>query len=155
LFAHLLRHVRSCDDLNALLDVALTYNADFDEPLSDDEVVKTAQSAWRYQEEGRNWVGGRSHIGTDAVEMDALKQHSFGGEALLLLLHLRLAHWKHPTFAVSPKAMAAASVISWWGKSPARYRRARDVLVETGLLRVEHEGGTKPGDPHLYSLSGK
>ena len=41
-----MRSAHSCDDFDSLLDVAHTYNEALLKPLSDDEVVKTAKSAW-------------------------------------------------------------------------------------------------------------
>jgi Primase C terminal 1 (PriCT-1) len=51
------------DDFESLLDVMRTRNMECTPPLPDEEVVKAAQSAWKYQQEGRNLVGrGRSFV---------------------------------------------------------------------------------------------
>ena len=46
-----------CDDFDALLDVALTANANFLPPLPEDEVMKVAKSDWGYTERGENRFG--------------------------------------------------------------------------------------------------
>lgn len=58
LWQHCMREAHHCDDLDALLDVARTYNEDaLRPPLSDDEVVKTVSSAWEYTVTGQNRFG--------------------------------------------------------------------------------------------------
>jgi hypothetical protein len=55
LFRYCLAAARRCDDFDALLNVARTRNAEFIPPMEADEVAKAVRSAWRYQEEGRNF----------------------------------------------------------------------------------------------------
>jgi hypothetical protein len=57
LFRELMRAARCVDDLDGLLDVARTRNADIGEPLTDDEVIATATSAWGYEQRGENRFG--------------------------------------------------------------------------------------------------
>ncbi len=52
------RIARACDTLDDLLDVAWTFNNTFVPPLPDAQVVRTARSAWRYEAEDLNWLGG-------------------------------------------------------------------------------------------------
>src|SRR5262249_54452963 len=54
-----LEAARHCDDFDALCDVARTRNSEFLPPLEDGEVMRTAASAWRYETQGRNYIGGR------------------------------------------------------------------------------------------------
>jgi hypothetical protein len=49
--------------------------------------------------------------------------------------------------------MAEAGCILGW--SAQRYRKARDVLVQRGFLRQEHEGGRGARDPHLFAFAGR
>jgi hypothetical protein len=50
-----MEQVHSCDTFEDILDVAQTFNEDSCvPPLSDDEVVRTAQSAWKYTKQGNN-----------------------------------------------------------------------------------------------------
>src|SRR5262249_44394084 len=46
LFSECLEAARHCDDFDALCDVARTRNSEFLPPLEDDEVMRTAASAW-------------------------------------------------------------------------------------------------------------
>jgi hypothetical protein len=57
LFAECMRAAHRCDNLAGLLDVARTRNDEFLPPLSDDEVVKVAKSAWGYTERDLNRFG--------------------------------------------------------------------------------------------------
>jgi Primase C terminal 1 (PriCT-1) len=57
LFGACMRHAHHCDDLEALLDVARTRNAEMDPPLDDDEVAAIVASAWQYTERGDNRFG--------------------------------------------------------------------------------------------------
>lgn len=70
LWRHCMRHARSCDDLVALLDVAETFAAQCEQsaeaPLTADEICKTAESAWAYNQRGDNWIGAR-HLQFDSA----------------------------------------------------------------------------------------
>jgi Primase C terminal 1 (PriCT-1) len=56
-----LQQAEHTDDFETLLDVMRTRNMDCEIPLPDSEVIKAAESVWKYQIEGRNLVGkGRS-----------------------------------------------------------------------------------------------
>lgn len=149
LFAHLRARAPHCDDLAALLDVAEAMNANFRPPLPAAEVERTVQSVWGF----RGTVGSRPERAEivplcEPGELDALSENP---EALCLLLVLRRTHGaRRALFAVSPKAMAKAGIISGWG--PKRYAAACRWLVEHGFLRVEREGGKGPGDVRLFTL---
>jgi Primase C terminal 1 (PriCT-1) len=152
LFEHCLRHARCCDDFNALLDVARTRNADFTVPLDDAEAVKTAHSAWGYEERGENFisVGQRTIISTEIAER--ILMHEYGREALALFLKLSHAHGsRHGPFAIQPQAMADAKVIPCFGTSKHPYVRGRKALLEIGIVKQIHWGRHK-GDPNLYLL---
>jgi hypothetical protein len=58
LFSVCLEAARHRDDFDALSDVARTRNGEFLPPLEDDEVMRTAASAWKYETQGRNYIGG-------------------------------------------------------------------------------------------------
>ena len=58
LWRYCMRAGHYVDDFDALLDLARTFNQDqCQPPLEDSEVIATAQSAWNYTVEGRNWFG--------------------------------------------------------------------------------------------------
>jgi hypothetical protein len=76
LWQHCMEQARHCDDLGALLDVARTRNAGFVPPLGEDEVIKTACSAWGYTDRGDNWFGRGRRVVTTHEEIDGLlRQH--------------------------------------------------------------------------------
>ena len=56
LFKRLLRVAKRCDDFDSLLAEAREINMTFKPQLADEEVVKTAKSAWKYE-------GGRPQLG--------------------------------------------------------------------------------------------
>jgi Bifunctional DNA primase/polymerase, N-terminal len=66
LWRYCMQSAHFCDDFGSLLDVARTYNEPLLTPLSDDEVVKTAKSAWKKTQSGENWFG--SHGARLSVE---------------------------------------------------------------------------------------
>jgi hypothetical protein len=152
LFKELLRHAGryGCDGLGAMEGVAHLINERDCEPLLPwDEVIRTAASAWKTHSSGCNWVGQGRRVVVPEPVLAALGDSP---EALVLWAHLRLWHEGLRTrFAISPKAMAEAGCILGW--SAKRYRKARDVLVERGFLRREHEGGRGMHDPHLFAFA--
>jgi hypothetical protein len=151
LFRHLLRQARHCDTIEALLDVAETINIDFDPPLSDAEVGKTAASAWQYQIAGRNWVGSKGHVNLDFLEFDALlRDDPHGVENAVLLIQLRRKHWNRQAFAAPPEALSKAKLVPGWG--PKKYARSLRALVALGFLKIVHKGGRGPNAPHLYAF---
>jgi len=153
LFRMLLRQAPACDDFDSMLDTAHGVNMSFDPPLPDSEVTKTAASAWQYEQSGANLVGRSRRAYTGINEFEALAALTDGADGSLLLLKLRFTHWDHKTFAASPFAMASAGVISAWGRSHDRYRRALKALVSAGSLIVVHRGGRGPHDPHLFRFA--
>lgn len=150
LFRFLLRHAPYCDDFDALLDVAQSFNLDScDPPESDAKVVNTAKSVWKLQLEGRNWCG-RPRLDVPTSAYDCLEAND---DALRLYLHLR-RHWRDgERFPVSAKAMAATGSIQGWGNSPRRYRAALAYNLGAGTLVQAYKGGAGPGDPSQFTFS--
>jgi DNA-binding XRE family transcriptional regulator len=150
LFRQLLRHAPHCDTLEALYDVAHTLNdSECEEPLSSAEIEKIADSVWSYEQRGDNWVGREARAQITTSELGAL---SSSPDALVLLIELRLAHRaRSGPFAIAPKAMAQHEKIPGW-RHPRRYQNARDELIRQGFLARVREGGSAPGDPHLFRL---
>src|SRR5438270_557229 len=63
LWRHCMRQARYCDDLDGLLDVAMTFNDQHCiPPLGAGEVIRTAKSALAYQKKDENWFGTRGMI---------------------------------------------------------------------------------------------
>ena len=91
LYRALLGHAPACDDQAALLDVARGLNANFDRPLSDQEVTKTASGAWKCQVQGRNWVGQPARVSFSVEYLDLLLKADprHGPDALMLYSRLQ------------------------------------------------------------------
>jgi len=135
LFKHCLRNARSCDTFDALLDVARTRNDEFLPPLEDEEVVKAAGSAWKYELSGENRFGRY-----DAVELASAVPYAFA-----LLRMLTEWHWDRTTFLL---AKETADKIGW---PLSRFRAARTRLERDGYIYCLSPGGRGPHDPPVYS----
>jgi DNA-binding XRE family transcriptional regulator len=150
LFRLLLRQAPYCDTFNDLVDVAFTINdGSLEEPLPPAEVATTASSVWRYEQRGENWAGREARAVIDRSTFEILQQNP---DAYVLWTKLKIEHGaRKEAFAVCPEAMAKNEVIKGW-RDKRRYRKARDCLVEQGLLDPVHIGGRGTGDPHLFRL---
>jgi hypothetical protein len=146
LFRFLMRQVPHCDDLDALLDIAHSFNGDqFAEALPEAEVITVARSAWGYEQRDSNYCTTprvtKTHDDVRAL-MDV-------PEAAVLLDVLRMNHGhkgKDEPFCIVAKAMAGTTLPTWGVKS---IRKARDALVNRNYVRCIHQGRAK-GDPSLY-----
>ena len=153
LLRHALKQVRACDDLDGLLDVMRYINVECCIPsLPDADVISVCKSAWQYQLEGRNLVGGPRKVFNLVSEVEAFQRAEHGADASMLLLVLRMTHFGGQPFAVSPVAMARDSVMAGW--SVHRYRDARALLVELGTIVMVHQGGRGKRDPALFCFPG-
>jgi hypothetical protein len=154
LFKIALRQARHCDDLDSLFDVMLTVNERLPEPLLSTEVIRVAKSAWGRETSGENWVGQPPRAVLEASVVKQLSMVPNGADALMLLANLRIAHGgrhsRGEPFAISPPAMSKARTVVPWG--PNRIRRARQRLIEHGMLAEDHHGGSSPGDASLFRL---
>jgi hypothetical protein len=150
LFKISLRQARHCDDLDSLIDAIATINDGLPEPLTENEIVRLAASAWEYEATGRNWVGDQPRAVLVADTVKQLSMAPNGPDALVLLSNLLVAHGarrkRGEPFAISPPAMSG-SVLSW-GRN--RIRNARQTLIELGFLFEDHRGGSSPGDHSLF-----
>jgi hypothetical protein len=140
-----MEQARHCDDLDALLDVARSANADFDPPLPDDEVVKLARSAWSITERGENRFGDGRHVLITHDEVDRLL--SADPDAFLLLSVLRRHHWARDF--VLANAMARQMPGGGWTEK--RLARARRSLEAAGKIQLLRSAGKHRG-PALYRL---
>jgi hypothetical protein len=146
LFRYALFQARYVDDEDTLLDVALTENENAYVPeLPEDEVVRLVRSAWKIQQEGRNFAGGKV-VPASFGEIDRLAHRS--PDALALLMLLRRYHNCREEFALG-KAMA--SKLGW---SLPRFRAARSCLEEVSYITCLHPGGKGKHDPPRYALRG-
>jgi hypothetical protein len=138
LFAHCMRHVHHCDDRDALLDVGRTFNLNCLPPLSDDEVIKTVSSAWRYTARGEN----RFRMTGSWLPTDTVRQLAPDPHLLSLVSFLKAENRPDRTFMI---ADGLATVLHW----PRRkLTAARRKAIERGLVVMV----SKPhsGHPGLY-----
>jgi hypothetical protein len=145
LFSRALFHARATDDFDALLDAVSTENLDgCTVPLPDDEVVKLAKSAWRYQLEGRNFVGRGRQVYANFDEIDDLA--AADPDALALLLIVRRYHGDREQFAL---ANGMAVKLGW---RLARFKETRRRLETYGAIECVRRGGRGKHDPAIYRL---
>jgi hypothetical protein len=157
LFLACLNQAPHCDTFDDLIDVARTINDGYAPPLAAANVVNTAQSAWRYQIEGLNFRGNRSHgaqvVLAERLFTRLLAEHpKRGPDALALYFKLQAANSarakRGETFAVAARAMAYQT-LPW---SEVRIRNATKTLVDFGLVERVHLGGTGQGDAAQYTF---
>lgn len=141
-------HARFFDDVEALIDAALTWARAMPDPLTPDEVERAARSAWRYEVTGRNLVG-RTR---PSVTPDDLARERLKGEpgAFFMWHELKAFHSNRDNFAIAPEAWAPSLGMSW--KAVAR---GRDVLLARGLIEevvAPSRGKHRAGRYRLRSL---
>lgn len=142
LWRYCMAQSRHCDDVDALIDVAVTWASAFPEPLSNAEAERCARSAWRYESEGRNFLGLRKpQLNAQDKLMDDLIDQP---EAYLLLQMFLRWHSHRSHFAIAPRAMSNAGSPPWHF---SRIIRARDVLLDRGIIEeiVAPAQGKHPG----------
>jgi hypothetical protein len=117
LWEHCMRQAHHCDEFDALVDVAHTCNASYLPPLTDDEVVKIAKSAWGYTRRGENRFG-RHGVSFSTEEVNQLITRD--PDQFLLLAFLRANNGPARTFMV---ANGLAQELGWGRKRFAAKRR--------------------------------
>jgi hypothetical protein len=140
LWRFLMAQARHCDDLDALIDVAKTASEAFDSStFTPAEVERTARSAWKYESEGRNWVGLGARplpasepialigISPDAFILWTLLQHNHAGKMTVIVAN----------------AMAKTMPPSGWRRE--RFAAARKVLVDEGHIHQVKSASTWTG----------
>ncbi|WP_375210898.1 hypothetical protein [Hyphococcus sp.] len=133
-------------------------------PFTENEAVNIAKSAMRFELSGRNWVGTDGVIalphradkelrsfGALAKERRCKKDQNLARYARDLYTFLLAKHGRHVVRAMAPKKMADIPELDM---SENTIRRARDLLVEFGMLELIHKGGEhgKVADPSLYRI---
>jgi hypothetical protein len=127
---------------DGMLEIARNVNKSFKEPLMDAEVVKIAKSAWEYDAMGLNFFL-RPRIMLDHDIFDQLV--ALFPDAILLWVRLERYHGGNDRFALA-KPMAES--MSW---SIPRWKAARSVLAQAGVIGCLHPGGRGPNDPPIYT----
>jgi Bifunctional DNA primase/polymerase, N-terminal/Primase C terminal 1 (PriCT-1) len=135
LFRHCMKHAHHCDDLENLLDVARTRNAEFLPPLNADEVANVAASAWSYTEKGENRFG-QSGAWLPQSTVNALVRDP----ALFALIGwLKSANGPNAEFLVA-NGLSEPKYLGW---PIYQLRQARRRAIETGWIvkvRCEAKG---------------
>lgn len=145
LWQHCMTQARFCDDVEALIDVAVTWGSAFPEPLSPREAEQCARSAWGYEATGRNYLGRKKpQIHSEDVLMDMLIDQP---EALVLYQMFRRWHRNRPHFAIAPRAMSEAGSPPWPRR---RIACARDVLIERKLIEEVRSPSKEQRQAGLY-----
>jgi hypothetical protein len=126
LFNLCLRAARHCDEFDTLCDVARTRNSEFSPSLEDDEVMRTAASAWRYETEGQNYSGGMVAVFSVA---DVLPLMPDPYVAALLV-------WAKASFKPDGKFWIADGLAAKFEWSARQLRQARRRAIEMGLIRL-------------------
>ena len=135
LFRHLMRVARHCDELGALLDEAFTYadtvlDRTGGHSFTDDDVIKTARSAWSITERGENRFGGKPHTILFHDIRDQL--HDLGPDALFL--HSVLTKWAgRGEMFLCANGMAEHMPDGKW--NPKRFSKARKALLDAGIIK--------------------
>ena len=112
--------------------------------LSEAEVVATAASVWRIQENGDNRKGKGGHVLIDEREQQIIGRYI---EAGWLLVRLRTAHARRDKdFALTP----ALGESLGWGRR--KFWAARDYLTANGFIERTHRGGRGANDPARFRL---
>ena len=155
LFRVLLRAAPDHSSFESLLQAAKALNHQLLEPpLSFGEVEQTTRSVWRYETSGRNWAGGSHGTLIRLDELFSYASHQRGGDALILKLYLEQTHMgRSDPIAVDREAMARANLLPNW--TAWRYRKAREVLIELGVLTPAGDANAvskKTGRARLYYL---
>jgi hypothetical protein len=131
LFRTCMRDAHHCDDLDALLDVARTFNADdMRPPLDDAEVVTIASSAWGYTERGKNRVG-QSGAWLPQSTINALVRDP---------LLFALIGWLKAANGPDAHFLVTNSFCEYLGWSLGKLRQARRRAIETGwIVKIRRE----------------
>lgn len=146
LFRVLRLAARDVSSLDELMHAGVSWNKTLDDPLGLAEVARTANSVWHYKVNDSLLTPGSGGIllPRRAIADLALAE----ADAVALLAFLRMHHaGVRSSFALSVRALAGAT--SW---SERRLRRARNVLIDRGLLVVVSPGGP-PRKPAMMAFA--
>jgi hypothetical protein len=128
LWRYCMRQAHCCDDFDALLDVARTFNERaFFESLEGREVVKVVDSVWRCTTEGMNRFG---QTGSWSPTAEANRLVPAYPDAFLLLTYLRANNRPKREIWV---ANGLSEILQWPIK---RLSRARRHLITLGYLEL-------------------
>lgn len=141
LFNHLRKEAVSCPTFDELYIIAGNYNNKHLKPsLEAREVKKVIKSVWGYKEANRLFQKGQQSI---VLEVDKIKDWMCKyPPALVLYVDLKRCHTrKGKTFSIVSKGYDKR--LGW---SDSTVTKARDVLLQYGVIECVHQGGDFKGD---------
>jgi hypothetical protein len=121
---------KGCSTRQELLERAFLENKKFSSPLDSSEVDKLGNSAWGYEEAGRNWMSGGAIVAIKHSEVDEIMGED--PDAFLLMTKLMRTHWGR-TFVV---ANAMAKIMPSKGWTVKRFASARKYLETKGHIKL-------------------
>jgi hypothetical protein len=142
LFSACLEAARHCDDFDALCDVARTRNSEFLPPLEDEEVMRTAASAWKYETEGKNYIGGKRAVFSESDVLPLMADPHVG----------MLKVWAKARFKPDAHFWIADGLADKFGWSRKRLKQVRRRAVETGVFRLVRRAGFKRPAVYCWGL---
>jgi hypothetical protein len=142
LFTACLEAARHCDDFDALLDVAITRNSEFLPPLEEGEVMSTAASAWRYETEGRNYIGGMRAVFSESDVLPLMADPHVG----------MLKVWAKARFKPDAHFWIADGLADKFQWSARQLRQARRRAVQMGIFRLIRPAGFKRNALYSWGL---
>jgi hypothetical protein len=131
LWRHCMRQAHHCDNFDAMLDVARTFNEGCQPVLEEGETMKIAQSAWGYTERGENRFG--QHGAWFPIEEIAVM--SAEPDAFALLAFLRAHNGPLATF------MCTNTLSEQFRWNLRRLQTARSRLIEYGYMTPVRQAG--------------
>jgi hypothetical protein len=135
------------ENLRSLVDL----ECEDPETVTDSEIWSVAKWAWDKRLKNELWGGEKSVAKIYDHEVDLLLSRPNGTDGLALLYKLHHFHAVHPgkRFALCTRSMAEANTIPGW--SEWKFRKAKDALLQAGLISQVKKGGGYAG-PNLYQL---
>lgn len=141
LYDYLRSEALSCPTVKELRNIADNYNIrHLTPPLDAIEVQKVIKSVWSYKEAGRLFQAGKQSI---VLEIDKIKDWMCKyPPALALYVDLRRCHiTKGKIFVIASKGYDKR--LGW---SDTTVTKARNVLLQYGVMERVHQGGKRKGD---------
>jgi hypothetical protein len=119
-----------CSTRKKLLEMAFFENSKLSSPLDGSEVERLANSAWGYEEAGRNWMSGGAVVAIKHSEVDEIMGED--PDAFILMTKLMRTHWGRE-FVV---ANAMAKIMTSKGWTVKRFASARKYLETRGHIKL-------------------
>jgi hypothetical protein len=142
LFRLCLHGARLSDHFDQLLDYAVTKNNQFGQPMEDKEVMRAASSAWRYETEGRNYIGGMRAV-FSVSDMLPLMPDPYVAALVV---------WAKANFKPDGHFWLADGLAEKFGWSRKRLKEVRKRAVERGIFRLVRRAGFKRPAVYCWGL---